>query len=203
MCVVIRLSVNLIITCKQVGCSYLYTMNGSQCDHQTDVMYKYMTERIRQLYTRVHQRIYGPHHSHECMSKFLCVSAHVYTYIHTQKHFFLYHIYVLTSKTSESYTCVWRHIVPMYGHARLLFFSPVPVWRSSPFPLSVIFSWTNMRSLFLPLSVVFSCQMFPVAEVVEFLEANESPRPVCLRANSLKVNPQPLNHKPETLNPTP
>ena len=35
----------------------------------------------------------------------------------------------------------------------------------------------------------FLLQMFPVAEVVEFLEANETPRPVCLRANSLKVDP--------------
>lgn len=30
-------------------------------------------------------------------------------------------------------------------------------------------------------------QMFPVAEALEFLEANEKPRPVTLRTNTLKV----------------
>ncbi|BFI17198.1 25S rRNA (cytosine2870-C5)-methyltransferase [Marchantia polymorpha subsp. ruderalis] len=35
-------------------------------------------------------------------------------------------------------------------------------------------------------------QMFPVAEVVEFLEANETPRPVCLRTNNLKARRREL-----------
>jgi ribosomal RNA methyltransferase Nop2 len=44
-------------------------------------------------------------------------------------------------------------------------------------------------------------QMFPVAEALEFLEANEKPRPVTLRTNTLKVTgrrelgPGPCRHR--------
>jgi len=32
-------------------------------------------------------------------------------------------------------------------------------------------------------------QMFPVAEIGEFLDSNEKPRPITLRTNTLKVQP--------------